>query len=122
MIVEKSHDFDAAKLHNALGGYDDFFRQEIEQGIAELWKINYGESYCVSRLEYDEYKQKTILVLCCYQGKNITQFARHCERIADKNDWQIRVHTENETLAKLYQKKMGFGKPEYVLIREPKNG
>lgn len=122
MRVKKSFDFESAKLDKAVNGYEKFYREQIQQGIAELWEINDGESYCISRLEYDEYKEKTILVLCCYQGKNIIQFARHAEKIADENGWQVRVHTESETLAKLYQRKMGFNKPEYVLTREPNNG
>lgn len=122
MRVERSFDFDGSLLDKSLDGYGDFYREQIIQGICELWKINGGESYAVSRLEYDEYKKINILVMCCYEGKNIVKFVRHVEKIADSKGWHVRIHTKNPTLAKFYTKKSGFIFSEYVLMREPNNG
>ena len=122
MKIKRVYDFLPDKLKKSLNGYDLLFKQEIQQGIAELWEINGGESYAITRMEYDEYKQHTILVVCCYEGENIKEFADHVERVADSKQWHVRVHTENAALCNWWRKRYHFDNIEYVMTREPKHG
>jgi hypothetical protein len=107
-------------LKISLDGNENFFEEEIKKNICELWNINEGESFCISRME--EENNNTILVLCCFAGKNLDGFAQHVMKIADKNSWFIRVHTKNKALVRWYLRRYNFNLPEYVLIRGPKNG
>ena len=105
-------------LSDVLGGYDDYFVEEINSHVSELWKVNGGESYSITRLEFDHCKNKTVLVVCVYKGKNIEQFCDHVLKIVDVNTWSIRFHTEKIAFAKWMGSKYNFGRPELVLIRE----
>ena len=105
-------------LKISLDGNENFFEDEIEKNISELWNINHGESFCISRIEKED--DNIILVLCCFAGKNLDGFAQHVMKIADKNSWCIRVHTKNRALVRWYLRRYNFNLHEYVLIREPK--
>jgi hypothetical protein len=122
MKIKRVFNFFPEKLKHALNGYEEFYHQEIENKIAELWEVDDGESYAITRLEYDEYKDFTVLVVCCYEGKKIKEFADHVEKVADKKKWYVRVHTTNKALCEWWRKRYHFDEIEYVLTREPKNG
>ena len=109
-------------LHGTLDGYDDYFISEVAANVCELWEINDGESFCITRLERDTIKDTITLVVCAYKGKNLDQFAQHITKIADANKWLIRVHTTKPALVRWYTRKYNFNKPEYVLIRDNQNG
>ena len=105
-------------LSDVLGGYDAYFIEEIDRGISELWRVNSGESYSITRLEFDHCKNKTVLVVCVYKGKNIEQFCDYVLKIVDVQKWSIRFHTEKIAFAKWMASRYNFGKPEIVLKRE----
>ncbi len=109
-------------LGETLDDYAEYFKNEIARGACELWDINNGESFAITRIEFDEWTNKTALVVCCYKGKNLNDFAEHILKIADKNNWCIRVHTTNPALVRWYTRKYNFNEPEYVLTRDNKNG
>jgi len=106
-------------LSDAMGNYQDGYRIEVETGIAELWCINFGESYCITRLERDG--NLIVLVMCCYGGstytKNLCAFCDHVIEICEKNNWVVRLHTFNPRIAEFYQKYFQFDKPELILKR-----
>tara|TARA_R110000737_G_C14623309_1_gene493988 strand:- start:2866 stop:3234 length:369 start_codon:yes stop_codon:yes gene_type:complete len=105
-------------LKDELGGYDDLFVEQINGNISELWRINSGESYAITRLETDLLTGRTVFVLCVYKGKNVIQFCDHVLKIAEKNNWSIRFHTEKIAFAKWMQKQYNFNSIEYVLTRD----
>lgn len=105
-------------LDETLDGYDEYFKRQIELDLCELWEINNGESFAITRMEYDADKQNTILVVCCYKGKNLNDFVDHITAIADKNKWLIRFHTKRASLARWMERKYNFNDKEFVLIRE----
>lgn len=120
MKIEKLHILDnegIAALSETLGGYAEFFKDEIKRGASELWRIDNGESYAITRLERDEWLNETTLVCCCYKGANLKQWTKHLLSICDKNKWNARLHTTNKTISKLMRKKYGFSEPELVLTR-----
>lgn len=59
------------RMQTALGTDCNILAHEVEQGQAELWECDGGESYLITRVDYDE------LVLCCYEGKNVKQMMPH---------------------------------------------
>jgi len=103
----------------SMQGEDQYFDQAIKQNICELWVINNGESYAITRLEENNENGIT-LVLCCYEGKDIDCFSRHIIKIADSNKWAIRVHTYSKVLKKWCLTRYGFNNPEFVLKRSKK--
>ena len=105
-------------LGDTLDGYEALFDIEIKNNVSELWEINGGESYCITRLEYDRFKHYHVLVICTYRGKNIEQFCDHVLPLVEKNNWKIRFHTFKPAFAKWMGKKYGFTQTEYVLLRE----
>jgi len=109
-------------LGETLDGYNEYFRQAIDDKECELWDINNGESFCITRLEYDSDKQYTVLVVCCYKGKNLKPFVDHITAIADKKNWYIRYHTKRASLVRWMHRTFDFDSPEYVCLRSPNNG
>lgn len=106
-------------LFPAFDGFAGYFKSAIESGECELWSIDNGTSYCITRMELHPV---TTLVFCCYAGSRIRRFARYASDLCERNNWAIRVHTKDARLAKLYQKHFGFSNPEYVLTRGAKDG
>lgn len=110
------------ELAETLDGYAEYFRDEIEQGDCELWEINNGDSFCITRLETDSYKDERItLVVCCYKGKDLDEFTEHLCNTADARNWFIRFHTFRPGLVRMMQKH-DFNNAEYIAIRGPKHG
>jgi hypothetical protein len=105
-------------LRIALGGDEEYFSTAIANGVCELWEINQGASYCITRLERHNKTKRIYLVCCCYQGKDLDEFAQHLITIADRNDWSLRVHTTNKAIVKWYRNKYNFNAPEYIIIRD----
>lgn len=112
-------DFDPVafeKLKTAIGGYEDFYQVEITQGRAELWELEGGESYAITRIEYDEKLKGPILVLCCYQGKRIRDFARQMIATAEHLGMKgLRAHAKRPGMFKIGQA-LGFQEIERVFF------
>jgi len=109
-------------LGETLGGYDDYFIEAVESGICELWDINNGQSFSITRMEHDNFIQQTIMVVCCYKGEDLTAFVDHITAIADYNNWQIRFHTKRPGLVKWMRKSYNFNETEQIAIRNPNHG
>jgi hypothetical protein len=85
-----------SKIAIALDGCEEFYQYQIEQGIAVLWEINQGESYAITRDEFDHKNNGHVLVLCVYEGQKVVEFlenltasARHSGRYIG-----IRAHSK----------------------------
>jgi len=109
-------------LGETLDGYAEFFKTEIANDTCELWEIDNGKSFAITRLENDEFKHNKVLVVCCYKGENLNEFVEHITAIADKNKWLIRFHTKRPALVRWMKRKFNFNDVEYVAIRENNHG
>lgn len=109
-------------LGETLDGYADYFKTEIANKLCELWEINNGKSFAITRLESDEFKQNITMVVCCYKGQDLNEFVEHIITVADANNWLIRFHTKRPALVRWMKRKFNFNDVEYVAIRENKNG
>jgi len=109
-------------LDETLDGYNDYFRQAIKHGDCELWDINNGDSFCITRMETDTDKGRTILVVCCYKGKDLNEFTNHLTATCDANNWFLRFHTKRRGLVRWMQRGHNFNELEYVAMRGPNNG
>jgi hypothetical protein len=70
---------------------------QIKAGIAELWRVNEGEAYAITRLE----KPATLMV-CCYQGSGVAGFAQYIVEVAKRNGMtKVAFHTERRGLPRL---------------------
>ena len=82
--------------------------QMVERGVAELWRINGGESHLVTRIEGGE------LVVMCYQGRDAVGIALVVERAARRRGIQsVRFHTNRPALQRLLSR-FGFVEIERV--------
>ena len=107
------------KLGETLDGYAEYFKAAIKYKECELWSINGGESYCITRLEVDKIKNRTTVAVCCYKGKNLEAFVNHLISICDANGFYIRFHTVHKSLTRWMQRKFKFKPFEFVNHREP---
>ncbi len=86
-----------------------WMRQEVEKGIAQLWRINQGALWVVTRGELDE------LVLCCVQGKGLHDFMPFLINQARKQGFKtMRCHTDRKGLLRALQR-YGVRQREVVL-------
>lgn len=102
------------KLKTALDGYEDFYKAEIEAGRADLWQVDGGESYAITRLEYDERLQGDILILCCYEGQRILDYTRQliktCKNLGLVG---LRIHSHKPGIWRMAEG-LGFNELERV--------
>lgn len=64
-------------------------RQQVEQGIAELWQCDDGVSWLVTRAEFPE------LVIVAYQGQHMkAMFRRFYQFACEKGFHSLRWHTQ----------------------------
>lgn len=102
------------RLRVAIGGYDETFREQVEQGIAYLWRVNDGESYAITRLEKDEKAGGPVLVICCYEGRDVGAFARQMIEAARALGFKgVRAHVSRPGMYRI-GKRLGFIEQERV--------
>lgn len=95
-----------AGLNIALDGCADQYRQEVNQGAAQLYKIG-GESWAVLRTEHQAGSR--ILVLCLYQGKNAVEFCRYLMKCAEAQGIEfMRVHSKRRGIGRWLIDLLGF--------------
>lgn len=83
----------------------DIIADEIERGISELWRIDDGKAYMVTRMETDE------LVIVAFQGKGLANVAPILVETAKRHGLDsIRFHTKRPALARLLK----HWQPEHV--------
>ena len=98
----------AAGLGETLGDDRDKIASQVDVGIAQLWRLNDGESWMVTRVEQTE------LVVCCYKGKNAVEVMGLLFAAAKRQRLtSIRFHTQRPALARMVAK-FGFDECETV--------
>jgi hypothetical protein len=76
---------------------------DIRAGRAELWAVDGGSSFAVTRLEVLPDRRE--LVVCAYAGTGLEAFAAHLyERCAAQGVASIRWHTRRPALARLLKR------------------
>lgn len=104
-------------LDIALDGYAKFYEKQVNEGVADLFK--WGDSWVILRTEVDEYKNKTELVVCCYQGSGLAQFVEYIKQYAKKRSLDaVRFHTVRGALGQWMGKSYGFKECERVYMLE----
>lgn len=106
MKVEKIHDTQEAfsALRVSLDGYEEYFKERIEEGNAELWRVNDGKSYGITAIEYDKTKDNLVFLICCYEGEDIKSFAKYMIELArDAGCQEIKCHSRRKGFLKLAQ-------------------
>ncbi|AMO56627.1 hypothetical protein GZ77_03525 [Endozoicomonas montiporae] len=93
-------------LRDTFYGYD--FRREIETGQAELWKVNGGRLWLITRIENGE------LVVCCAAGRGLVSACVYLLAAAKKQGLKsIRFHTFKPAFARFIKQTFsGFQKVE----------
>lgn len=105
-----------ARLAEALDGYGYSYRAEVEQGAAQLWEVDHGASYAITRIEHDDKRAAPVLVLCCYEGRNIRQFTRQMIAAAKRlGVCGIRAHASRPGMWRIGQA-LGFEEIERVFF------
>lgn len=115
--VEKIHNTAEAfpALVVAMDGYESHYKKRIENKTAELWRINDGESYAITAIEYDETKNKFVFVICCYQGKNVDEFTKYMMGLAKAAECEsMRCHVKRKGFLKIAGR-LGWQLNEMVL-------
>jgi len=100
----------ASYLGQSLNGDDKSLRQLCDDGLAQCWRLQHGQAYMLTRVEYKE------LVVCCFEGQNLNEMAEHIINTAKSNGFtSIRFHTKRPALARLINKH--FEHVEHVFKR-----
>ncbi|MFC3151796.1 hypothetical protein ACFOEK_12220 [Litoribrevibacter euphylliae] len=98
----------AQKLAIAMGDDQALFEREVQAGISHVWELLGGDLLMICRAEGDE------LVVCCLQGKNVTEggplIIENARRCGFKS---VRFHTKHDKLGEL-GKTLGFKKVETI--------
>lgn len=90
-------------LGETLRGDADLLRQQVNDGIAELWRIE-NHSWMITRVE-DLPGRKPELVVCCYKGKDLRTVGDLILTQANRQDFgSIRFHTRRKGLNRLLHK------------------
>ena len=93
-------------LAETLSDCTDLLREQVEQGIAELWRVE-NHSWMITRVENFP-GRKPELVVCCYKGEDLKNVTQAIMQAAIKNGiGSIRYHTRRKGLNRLV-KDLGF--------------
>lgn len=97
-----------AGLVDVLGRHRAGVIADVQAGLAELYRIDEGRTWLVTRLEGDE------LVICCMQGRGARELMPYLLQAAQRADClSVRFHTERPALKRLLAP-YGFELAEYV--------
>jgi len=110
-----------AGLHHALRGDLVLLKEQVKQGIAQLWEINseIGKSWMISRVE--EHNDQRELVICCYEGCDLKTVAPIIYKCAECQGFtSIRFHTQRKGLNRLVVD-LGFTPYETVYKKQLNN-
>ena len=85
-------------VSNCLGADYRYFLESLKTGECQGWEINGGDSFAITRTE-KEPSGKLVLVVCCYEGKELSEFAVFITHWAANNDFsKVRFHTAHRAL------------------------
>jgi hypothetical protein len=83
-------------LCESFGGDRDELVAGVEQGTLELWKLNDGKAWMITRVS------RGVLVVHCFQGEGLRAIAPAVHRIAQRNGLQaIEFWTARPGLARM---------------------
>ena len=84
------------RLRVVLRDDSDLLAEQIKNGVAELWAIDNGVSYMITRVE------KRDLVVCCFDGKDLKNVVPHLLAAAKRMQLSyVRFHTRRPALSRL---------------------
>lgn len=87
----------AAGLTIAMGRDEPIIAEEIKQGISQLWRVNGGESWLITREEGTE------LVIVCLQGRNARPIIERVKAKAQAAGFEtMRAHTQRRGLQRMF--------------------
>jgi len=96
----------AQGLGETLRDCEDLLREQVEQGITQLWRIE-NHSWMITRTEHFP-NRKPELVVCCYKGQDLNNVTQEIMKSAINNGFgSIRYHTKRKGLNRLVQD-LGF--------------
>ena len=94
-------------MRRSLMGDGEILKRQVKNGIARLWKESNTETYMITRAERVD--GVNVLVVCCYEGKNVTAAVINIIAMAKGMGCQaIRYHTKHRGLKRLVADKYGF--------------
>jgi hypothetical protein len=98
VVIVKLKHIDA-RVRAGLGDtLDEILEADVERGAAELYEIDAGASYAITRVERDVDE----LVLCAYRGRDVEPFFRVLAARAEVLGLRsVRFHTRRRGLARL---------------------
>lgn len=81
------------------GTLDALLEQDVAAGLAQVWELDAGSSYAITRLERGGLNE---LVICAYRGRDAEGFLELCLQGARAQGVRsIRFHTRRPGLARL---------------------
>lgn len=87
----------------SLQGHAEHFKDEVNRGIAQLWEVDNGETYFISRTERDNQNRKQFVV-CCYEGQEIRAVYKLIEKSCINLGYSsIRFHTHRKGMERFGQ-------------------
>ena len=100
-------------LNIALQGCAGLYREQVNNGRAELWHID-DHSYAVTRIEENQNGQLE-MVVCLYQGRGLNSFVGHLiDKVMSSDIAVIRFHTKSAGLGRWMVNQFGFVEAERV--------
>ena len=103
-------------LGETLKDCGDLLREQVEQGVAELWQVE-DHSWMITRTE-KLLGRKPELVLCCYKGRDVKNVTRVIFQAAKEQGFgSIRYHTSRKGLNRLV-KDLGFEYLETIYYKD----
>lgn len=116
-MIEKQNQWSRAAeigLKKALAGYEQYYEQEVNLGRCELFRVE-NHSWLITRIEFDAWINEKILVVCCYEGKELEPFVSYLiERYRVNGFSSIRFHTRSRALGEWMRKQFNFQVDEYI--------
>lgn len=95
-------------LSVALDGEAEYFKNQVNQGIAQLYKVG-SDSWAILRIEYMNETGAPVLVGCCYQGSNYLQFVGDVIKAARQQNIKIfRIHSKSAGIGRWLINDFGF--------------
>ena len=106
----------AQGLGETLSDCEDLLREQVERGIAELWRVD-DHSWMITRTEHLP-NRKPELVVCCYKGREINAVTQVIMEAAKQQGFgSIRYHTNRKGLNRLVQD-LGFEYMETIYLKQ----
>ena len=88
-------------MQESLQGANVFFEKQVNSGLAQLWQVDHGDTYFITRIEKDKFGRR-ILVVCCFEGCDIQPLYQLIERVFfELGAVAVRYHTRRKGMIRL---------------------